>query len=88
MKAYTLILRCRMKKHIIDGLVFEDDTHKTAQESDFSVLDKLYEGRKAYYGDFHCHSNSPARKTHGDTLFIVGKIPLYHFGTLFFVERL
>ncbi|MBR5529347.1 MAG: hypothetical protein IKU57_02610 [Oscillospiraceae bacterium] len=27
-------------------------------EADFAPLDKLYEGRTCYYGDFHCHSNS------------------------------
>jgi len=47
-----------MKKHIISDLVFPDDAHILDEKCDFSVLDNLYEGRKAYYGDFHCHSNS------------------------------
>ena len=34
-----------------------DDPHGTVGAS-FVQLDKAYAGRKVYYGDFHCHSNS------------------------------
>lgn len=34
-----------------------EDPH-SAVNADFSVLNGLYEGRKVYFGDFHCHSNS------------------------------
>ena len=47
-----------MKKHIIDGLTFNEDWHNVIEDCDFSPLDKLYEGRKAYYGDYHCHTDS------------------------------
>lgn len=47
-----------MTKHISDDIVFAADPHKVVSAPDFSALDKLYAGRKAYYGDFHCHSNS------------------------------
>ena len=47
-----------MKKHIIDGLEFENDIHSTVENADFTALDRLYRGRKAYFGDFHCHTNS------------------------------
>jgi len=33
------------------------DPHSAVQ-ADFSTLDALYDGKKAYYCDFHCHSNS------------------------------
>ena len=44
-------------KHIIPDYTFPADPHE-AVESDFAALDALYAGRKAYYGDFHAHSNS------------------------------
>lgn len=44
--------------HVIPGLVFENDMHKVIENADFSLLDGLYRGRKAYYGDFHAHSDS------------------------------
>lgn len=47
-----------MKMHIIPGLTFADDIHTVAKNADFSPLDKLYRGRKAYYGDYHAHSDS------------------------------
>ena len=47
-----------MKKHVCDTIQLADDRHVVAENADFSKLDTLYAGRKAYYGDFHCHSNS------------------------------
>lgn len=35
-----------------------EDPHTPLQKADFSALDKLYAGRRRFYGDFHCHSNS------------------------------
>lgn len=34
------------------------DTHNIVLNADFSQLDALYEGKKLYFGDLHCHSNS------------------------------
>ncbi len=45
-------------KHIIPNFEFESDLHELVEAPDFSPLDKLYNGRKAYYGDFHVHSAS------------------------------
>ena len=45
-------------KHIIPELVFQNDTHETIENADFSALDKIYEGRVARYGDYHAHSKS------------------------------
>ncbi len=39
-----------------DGEVL--DPHEISSDADFSVLDKMYEGCKCYYGDLHVHSNS------------------------------
>lgn len=47
-----------LTKHIIPGLEFAEDKHRVIEEADFTPLDKLYEGRKAYYGDFHAHTDS------------------------------
>lgn len=47
-----------MKKHVCDSIVLPDDRHETVENADFSKLDTLYAGRKAYYGDYHCHSDS------------------------------
>lgn len=47
-----------MKMHIIPELEFAEDKHNVIDNADFTPLDKLYEGRKAYYGDFHAHSDS------------------------------
>ena len=44
--------------HITDDILFKNDIHKEIATADFSSLDALYEGRKIYYGDYHCHSNS------------------------------
>ncbi len=45
-----------MKEHF--GVSFEDDPHAVRKNADFSALEALYAGKKAYYGDYHCHSNS------------------------------
>jgi len=45
-----------MAEHL--EMVFEEDPHTVAENADFSALDKLYEGRKVYYGDFHSHANT------------------------------
>lgn len=47
-----------MKMHIIPGLSFENDLHTVIDNADYTPLDRLYENRKAYYGDFHAHSDS------------------------------
>ena len=47
-----------MNMHIIPGLYFENDKHFLLENADFAPLDKLYANRKAYYGDFHAHSDS------------------------------
>lgn len=47
-----------MKKHVCETIQLADDRHVIAENADFSKLDALYAGRKAYYGDFHCHSAS------------------------------
>ncbi|MBQ2945535.1 MAG: hypothetical protein IJD95_03090 [Clostridia bacterium] len=38
------------------GVEFEQDPHKLCKGADFSVLDMLYEGKRAYFGDYHCHA--------------------------------
>ena len=48
-------------KHIVPILQFAIDEHEISQNPDFSTLDKMYEGRVAYYGDYHAHSNSGGR---------------------------
>lgn len=35
-----------------------NDPHTPVETPDFGVLEAQYEGRRIYYGDFHCHSNS------------------------------
>ena len=35
-----------------------EDPHQPVQDPDFAVLDQQYAGRRLFYGDFHCHSNS------------------------------
>ena len=45
-------------KHILPDFSFPADPHQVVGNADFSVLDNLYAGRKAYYGDYHVHSNS------------------------------
>jgi len=45
-------------KHIIDNFEFARDPHVTVVDPDFTALDKMYEGRKAYYGDYHCHAST------------------------------
>ena len=45
-------------KHIIRDFQLPADRHTVIVSPDFTVLDKMYEGRTAYYGDFHVHSNS------------------------------
>ncbi len=47
-----------MIKHIIQGLEFENDKHTVCDNISYEPLDGLYTGRTAYYGDFHCHTNS------------------------------
>ncbi|MBE6689422.1 MAG: hypothetical protein E7588_09170 [Ruminococcaceae bacterium] len=42
-------------KHIVPGVQFPLDTHERT-ESDFTELDRLYSGKKAYFGDFHAHA--------------------------------
>ncbi|MBQ8611552.1 MAG: hypothetical protein IJ412_07590 [Oscillospiraceae bacterium] len=44
-------------KHILSDHTFPADPH-TPVQADFSVLDGLYAGKKAYYGDYHGHSDS------------------------------
>lgn len=46
------------EKFIIPDFSFPDDPHAVIADADYSALDKLYDGRKAYYGDFHVHSAS------------------------------
>lgn len=43
--------------HIIPDYAFPADPHEPVT-CNFAALDALYTGRKAYYGDFHAHSNS------------------------------
>jgi len=45
-------------KHIIPDLIFENDAHDIIESPDFSVLDAIYDGREACYGDYHAHSKS------------------------------
>ncbi len=45
-------------KHIIPEFTFPADPHKTVSTPDFTVLDAMYAGRTAYYGDYHVHSQS------------------------------
>ena len=56
-----------MNKHVCETIQLADDRHVISENADFSKLDALYAGRKAYYGDFHCHSasggNSDGRTT-------------------------
>lgn len=52
------IRRSADMKHIVPIFQFPVDEHKISQNADFSTLDKMYEGRVAYYGDYHAHSNS------------------------------
>ena len=47
-----------MKMHLSEDIKFEQDRHDIIQNADFSALDKLYDGRKIYFGDYHCHSQS------------------------------
>ncbi len=44
--------------HISEDIKFELDPHITVLSPDFSLLNKLYEGRTVYYGDYHVHSAS------------------------------
>ena len=44
-------------KHILSDHTFPADPH-TPVQADFSALDGLYAGKKAYYGDYHGHSDS------------------------------
>ena len=48
--------RLIMAEHF--DVVFDEDLHTVAENADFSELDKAYEGRKVYYGDFHSHANT------------------------------
>ncbi|MBQ7320866.1 MAG: hypothetical protein IJW99_02090 [Clostridia bacterium] len=45
-------------KHIIRDFNLPADPHTVILDPDFTALDKMYEGRTAYYGDYHVHSNS------------------------------
>ncbi len=42
-------------KHFVPDFTVENDIHTVVDSPDFSKLDKLYEGRRAYYGDYHDH---------------------------------
>ncbi len=35
-----------------------DDPHMPITQEKYETLERLYSGRQAFYGDFHCHSNS------------------------------
>jgi len=48
-------------KNIIPDFEWEQDLHTTVENPDFSQLDALYEGRKAYYGDYHAHAATGGR---------------------------
>ncbi|MBR3806308.1 MAG: hypothetical protein IKJ13_05690 [Clostridia bacterium] len=43
-------------KTIIPEFKYKADKHTVIENADFSVLDKMYAGRKAFYGDFHAHA--------------------------------
>jgi len=43
-------------KTIIPDFEYSPDTHAVVENPDFSVLDAMYNGRKAYYGDYHAHA--------------------------------
>ncbi len=43
-------------KTIIPDFTYSPDTHSAIAEADFSALDGLYAGRRAYFGDYHAHA--------------------------------
>ncbi len=43
-------------KTIIPDFKYSPDTHTVSENADFSALDALYAGRRAYYGDYHAHA--------------------------------
>jgi len=45
-------------KHILPDYTFPADPHRMAENPDYSLLDALYAGRMACYGDYHVHSQS------------------------------
>lgn len=45
-------------QHIRAGFTMPADPHTVVVSADFSDLDNMYAGRKAYYGDYHVHSDS------------------------------
>jgi len=42
-------------KTIIPGFEYAPDTHTIIETADFAPLEKLYAGRKVFYGDYHAH---------------------------------
>lgn len=44
--------------HISPDIQFSPDPHTIMEHADFSALEALYGGKKAYYGDYHSHSAS------------------------------
>ena len=45
-------------KHILPDFQLPADPHTVIVSPDFTALDEMYEGRTAYYGDYHVHSDS------------------------------
>jgi len=43
-------------KTIIPDFTYTPDPHAVIENADFAPLDKLYAGRKVYYGDYHAHA--------------------------------
>jgi len=60
-EGYTALCEAKKPRRetVNENAVFSlEDPHECIDEEDFAPLDALYEGKKLFFGDFHCHSNS------------------------------